>query len=786
MGGADSVEHNGDGSTTPSVPPGVRARGLRRMGAAYGVALGGVVVATIARDLLDPVLAGRLPFMGYMPIVLAAAWLGGWTPALLGLVVSLAVGVYYFVPPTHSFMISNSADLLVTATYAVVGVLLAMMSVKARRTVVSSQNSAAESDRHAARLEAEVTERKRAQAAQSKTASLYRSLFECAGDAAIVVDPRDLIVLEVNERACTLYGLSRKRLLGSSLRDYCPTTRHSLEPLRSLAGRGQTLEFELQQKRPDNGGMTLACTASGVEFDGRPAILVVQRDVTAKIEAQLQLQRREDEIRLITDSVPVLISYVGADERYRFVNKQYESWFGHTAASLVGRSLRDVMGESTYAALKDRINAALSGREVRFEECLPDASGGPRWVMAAYIPHVDAQGAVKGFFALVNDISERKRAEEGLRISEQRFRDLANAMPQVVWTASPDGHIEYANQRFASCTGVTFVPGDALKSLVCCMAADDAPGYAAAWNAAVTGGNTFLSEFRVRTDDGATRWYLARAEPVRDDAGAVVRWYGTWTDIDDAKKSQERLRTFVAELNRSNRDLEEYAHVIAHDLKEPLRGVRTTLAFALEDSTNGGANAEQVKVAARLAERMDSLITSLLEYSQLSNVALTPAPTDLNQVVSEVLSTATPGAPAPVRVRFNEDLPTVVCDRSRVADVFRHLIDNGVRYSDREDRSIEIGWRPPVKPGVWPVLYVRDNGIGIPASQQSSVFRIFRRLHPRDAYGAGTGSGLALVKRIVERHGGQVWIESNEGEGTTVCFTIGGDGHVRHEVHPAH
>ncbi len=188
----------------------------------------------------------------------------------------------------------------------------------------------------------------------------------------------------------------------------------------------------------------------------------------------------------------------------------------------------------------------------------------------------------------------------------------------------------------------------------------------------------------------------------------------------------------------------------------------------------------------RLSGRMESLIDSLLHYSRVGRVDLAVTDVDLNEVVAELLDSLRPAlaeAGAEVQV-VPRPLPVVRADRARVDEVFRDLVVNGVKYNESAIPTVEIGALAPGSPaggetppaGAGPVFFVRDNGIGIPARHHEVIFDIFKRLHGRDAYGGGTGAGLTIVKKVVERHGGRIWVESAPGEGTTFYFTLAGAG----------
>lgn len=221
------------------------------------------------------------------------------------------------------------------------------------------------------------------------------------------------------------------------------------------------------------------------------------------------------------------------------------------------------------------------------------------------------------------------------------------------------------------------------------------------------------------------------------------------------------------ELARSNDELDSFAYIASHDLKEPLRGIHTYARFLLEDygDTLPPDGTDKLKTLVRLSQRMEGLLDSLLHFSRVGRLDLTIAPTDLHKIACDVVDLLKPRLEEMgVSVRVNP-LPTLVCDSVRVGEVFNNLITNAMKYNDKDEKWIEIGEADGA-------IYVRDNGIGIPPDKHDDVFQIFKRLHGRDQYSGGSGVGLTIVKKIVERHNGRIWIESTLGEGTTFYFTL--------------
>jgi len=243
--------------------------------------------------------------------------------------------------------------------------------------------------------------------------------------------------------------------------------------------------------------------------------------------------------------------------------------------------------------------------------------------------------------------------------------------------------------------------------------------------------------------------------------------------LEIAARRADQLQVLYDTLQRTHAELDTFAYIASHDLKEPLRGIHNYSQFILEDvgETLPQDAADKLRTVVRLTRRMDELLDSLLHYARLGRQGMDVAPCDVNQVVAEVLDTlAARIEETGTEVRVAGTLPCLTADRGRLSEVFMNLISNALKYNDKPVRWVEIGAETDVGE---PTFFVRDNGIGIPPEHQETIFAIFRRLHGPDRFGGGTGAGLTIVRKILERHDGRVWVDSTPGAGSTFYFTIG-------------
>ena len=230
----------------------------------------------------------------------------------------------------------------------------------------------------------------------------------------------------------------------------------------------------------------------------------------------------------------------------------------------------------------------------------------------------------------------------------------------------------------------------------------------------------------------------------------------------------------LSDVKAVNNELDEFTYIASHDLKEPLRGIHNYASYLKEDCAEK-LNEEEIQYInsiQRLVDRMTTLTDKLLAYSRLGSTPIKKEPVNVDTVVDEVIEDLSSIRSSGVEIRRVGNLGISTGDATRIGEVFQNLITNSAKFNDKPQKWVEIGRK---NSGECPVYYVKDNGIGIQPQHKESVFRIFKRLHEQNKFGGGTGAGLTIVKKIIERHGGRIWLESVFGEGTTFYFTLSGD-----------
>jgi PAS domain S-box-containing protein len=391
----------------------------------------------------------------------------------------------------------------------------------------------------------------------------------------------------------------------------------------------------------------------------------------------------------------------------------------------------------------------------------------------------DEVGALTDAFNhMLTQIQERDAA---LRQNEERFRQLANAVPAFVWTCDGSGGAVYFNEPWYEFTGR--VPADSLGfKWTQAIHSEDRDSYLRRWHNAVSEGITFEAEARFRRFDGEHRWFLSRAHPARDASGNITTWFGTSTDIEEKKRAEEkisqmnvtleqRVQERTAQLEASNRELEAFSYSVAHDLRAPLRSIDGFNQALLEDyGSTLPPDAQELMRRARLAsQRMSQLIDDLLNLSRVARAEMRHQRINLSEIAQSISVELQKNEPERRAAFVIQPGLSATGDDRLLRQVMENLLGNAFKFTRHQpEASIEFG---SVMRNGQRVLFVRDNGAGFNMEYASKLFGPFQRLHAATQY-PGTGIGLATVHRVLARHGGKIWPESKEGQGATFYFTL--------------
>ncbi len=624
----------------------------------------------------------------------------------------------------------------------------------------------------------DVTVRRRAQQAQQ-----YLSAIVESSDDAIIGKSLDGAITSWNRGATRQYGYTAAETIGKSISMLIPADHPNelQETLQKIAAGEEVDRYESIRQRKDGSLLDVSLTISPI-FDATGKIVgasSIARDITEAKRAEIELRAREERLRMATDAAQLgIFEWTVPTDTAVWENKRMYEIFG--------------IPETTDAVNRDRfVSETLHPEDLqRFSRELEEAmqpgalfrgayrirrmnDGQWRWIQYFARFELTPDGKPLCLVGVLQDITEARRAEE-FRQSSQYTRSLLEASLDPLVTISPDGKITDVNEAAIEVTGV------ARDRLV----GTDFADYFTAPDKAREGYLRVFSEgfvtdypLTIRHADGRLTEVLYNASVYKDDRNNVLGVFAAARDVTDLKRAEAELAARAQELARSNADLQQFAYVASHDLQEPLRTIGSfsqLLARRYQGKLDADAD-EFLTFIVDGAMRMQTLINDLLAFSRVGTQGSPFAPTDCEKILHSAEENLKAAIEESGAVITHDPLPRLVADERQLTQLFQNLLSNAIKFR-RPEMAPCIHVSSKRQNGAWK-LSIRDNGIGIDPHYFDRIFIIFQRLHGREQY-TGTGIGLAICKKIVERHGGRLWVESESGTGSTFHFVIPGESNI--------
>jgi PAS domain S-box-containing protein len=512
----------------------------------------------------------------------------------------------------------------------------------------------------------------------------------------------------------------------------------------------------------------------------------------------------------LADAMPQLVFISDAEGQVTYFNSRINEYEG-------GRQRPDGVWEWQDVIHPDELghtgltwmHSVATGLPYESEHRMKMADGSYCWHLTRALPQRNAAGAITHWFGTSTNIHQQKHTQQVLRENEERFRILTNTIPQIVWITDGAGKTEYVNDRWSNYTAQS--PEEiASAGRTAMMHPDDLPLVMDSWRMAQYEGRSAEWEYRLRHNEtGRYTWFAGKVQPLKDESGTIIKWIGAATDIQALKDTAGLLEQQVAdrtqalrelnvtlnqqatELQRSNDDLQQFAHVASHDLKEPLRKIRTfasrlanEFATLLPDTATG-----YIQKIETSAQRMTLMVDGVLQYSVADVVedrqlVLLSLDDVLRDVCSDLeLQIEQKGAVISV-----DALPEVTGAPVLMQQLFFNLFNNSLKFSRPGiTPRVQVSWQIASGAAIrthnlfrrcrYAAISIADNGIGFDSAYTDSIFKTFTRLHSKDRY-EGTGLGLALCQKIAHRHGGAIGASSvlNEGATFTVFLPLADEG----------
>lgn len=501
-----------------------------------------------------------------------------------------------------------------------------------------------------------------------------------------------------------------------------------------------------------------------IEDNKVTGLVLTLTDVTDAVDARRDLQMKAMLLDNVSDAT------VGMDRNFCVIywNKAAEELFEWNREEVLGKYLLDIIKtdftDKKVEELKDELskNGYLSFEVVQYTK-----SGRKLYIENVTHAICDSGGQITGYVSVRKDISERKRQLELLKINEARFRNAVENLPFFVIIYDADRKIQFANAYTRSFVEMEHdeLTGNTNEGV---FGSETSAKFDLILEECLDSGTSVSGEIRL-IYRGSKHIFCVNYVPVLQDS-KVYQIMGIYHEITDKKEAEEKQLKILRELSRSNKELEEFAYIASHDLQEPVR-MAVSFSELLSRKYSGRMDQEAdefISYIVAAGKRMSSLIRDLLIYSRINTNIRPFEYVNTADVLSEVLED--------LKILLDESraklnchsMPVVFGDRIQIRQLFQNLIVNAVKFRGQNSPVIEIGCR---QNGIMHEFFVRDNGIGIEEEFFEKIFLIFQRLHAHDKY-PGTGIGLSLCKKIVETHGGKIWVESAPGKGSAFYFTL--------------
>ncbi len=450
-------------------------------------------------------------------------------------------------------------------------------------------------------------------------------------------------------------------------------------------------------------------------------------------------------------------------------NKGAEQIYGYSAREIIGKSISILESDSFKGETKRLIEKIKKGERIRHYETLRLKKDNSSINVAITLsPVFDTSGELVAISTIARDITERKKAEEELKLANMYNRSLIEASLDPLVTIGPDGKINDVNYSTELITGYSrdeligtdfsdyFTEPDKAREVYQQVFQDE---------------KVFNYALEIKHKKGYVTPVLYNASVYRDESGDVIGVFAAARDITERKQAEEKLKEIIEELERSNDELQQFAYITSHDLQEPLRTIASYTQLIERRYRNQlDADADDfIDFIVEAAVRMKDMIQGLLYYSRVGTKGGELRPTNTEELLKIVLSNLNAAIEENNVTITHDNLPVVVADEGQLVQLFQNLISNAIKFKRNDEYPrIHISAH---EDGNEYVFSVADNGIGIEPQYFNRIFEVFKRLHTRVEY-RGTGIGLSISKRIIERHGGRMWVESEFGSGSTFYFAI--------------
>jgi len=622
-----------------------------------------------------------------------------------------------------------------------------------------------------------ITEFKKQEQALADELTQRRLLIDKSLDGIVVLD-EDARVVEANQRFADMLGYTHEEVLKLHTWDWDKNfpPEEILEMGRNVDEKG--LHLETKHTRKDGSVFDVDISISGIMFGERKLIFCIDRDITERNQTEEALQVERNKLQSLIDAIDYTITI--QDTKYNIIYQNEPSRIASGGDHLGEKCYRAYEGRETVCEECPVEEAFKDGKSHTMERMTTITGKVDFWENTAN-PIRDARGRVVSCLELAKNITERKRMEEALRDSEEKLRKMFESVTDGISVIDLKGNITEVNERAVEMHG--FGSRDELRGKIAfeLVAQRDHDKIADDMKKAIKQGTIRRDEYTLLRADGSEFPGELSTSVLKDASENVVGHITIVRDVTERKRAVEEREALLQDIKKSNRrlegankELQDFVYVASHDLREPLRKI-SSFGTLLHDSLKGKLDDDQQENLGFMidgAQRMQDMIDALLSYSRLTTRAKPLQQVFLDEVIENLkkLELATLLDETRGTINIPEPLPPVQADPFQMNQLFQNLIGNGLKFHQKGVPP-EIIIRAHGVDNKMIQIEVEDNGIGIDEKYHEQLFVMFKRLHSPAQYD-GTGIGLAICKKIVERHGGNIGVKSTPGKGSTFWFTL--------------
>jgi PAS domain S-box-containing protein len=810
---------------------------VRREVTRYGVAVGAVVVATVARLALDGIVGSGVLFVTFYPTVAVVAMAAGGRSGLTATLLSAVAAVWFLIEPRISLGIASETDLVSLLCFVGAGLVMS-----ATAAMLSTERL--KERRAAEQLEGDLDAMSRLQKVGAlfvAEGNLESALGEIV-ETAMAISGADFGTIQVLKgrepelRIAAQRGFpdwwvdfwneapGAKGTCGTALEQGERVIVEDVEQSQIFAGT-RALEMQLKagvravQSTPllSRSGKPVGIFSTHFRRPGRPSERVLRlldllarqaADIVERAQTNEALMAKEAELELILRSTPFMLTRCSRDLRYLYASRAYAEMLGRNQEVVAGRSVAEIMGQKGFATIRQNVEAVLRGERVESEGDIDFEGVGIRRLAVTYVPEVDEGGRVVGWIASMIDMTGQRRAEKALAESQARLVLALEAAGGAMWGWNiPEDRLDEWDPMYRKLFGFSGQEPSCIETWLARLHPEDRQrlGKRLEQMLRTPGDDIWDEQFRILHPERGERWLFGLGRCSRDGSGNVVRMTGVCMDITERreaqevlKRSKEELTALVAErtakLQELVEELEHFSYTITHDMRAPLRAMRG-FAEAVNELAAQSPDGKQKEFLGRIitaAERMDALIVDALSYSKAVRQELLLSPVDVAKLVRGMLDTYPEFQRTRAEITVERNIPLVMGNEAGLTQCFSNLLGNAVKFVEPGKRAVVRVWGEVLVHGHqadghqvygqeagsdqanghrvddcdgdgWVRLWVEDRGTGIFEDMLPRVFDMFSRgSNPQ----AGTGIGLALVRKVVGRMGGRVGVESEIGKGS--------------------